>query len=409
MVPRVGISLRKNRRHWLIVTVAVAITCGAATASALGLTDNPSLRTAAAATGSHSPSPKASASASPTPTLAPGTHGMEFGLNYANTLLTETQAQVQQSLQDAVTVGAKWIRMDLPWDQVQPLDDLTYNWTGFDQAVATAHSMGLHVDAILDATPYWDVSASCKQGASDTEFCPPVDADFAKFAQAAVQRYENAGVDSWEIWNEPNISARWYPFPDATAYAQMLAAVSQAIRAVNPHAVILMGGLAAVPDDAAVGYVSQNTFLTGVVQTRGAMADVNAISYHPFSAPTPASTAGDFLDISSSPGNLLSILQANGDASVQIWVTESGTTEYDGANEPTGATATATQLQAQAAYATDLVKTVSTNPNVAADFWFSDQDIPSQDVYWGLRDANGAARPALDTLKAAITACGCSR
>jgi hypothetical protein len=39
----------------------------------------------------------------------------------------------------------------------------------------------------------------------------------------------------------------------------------------------------------------------------------------------------------------------------------------------------------------------------------TDEDIPTQGVYWGLWDANGVARPVFAALKAAITACGCSR
>lgn len=400
--------IRKSRQHWVVVGAALVLTFGAATASALGLTDNPDLRPSAAAGAGGSATASSRPATRPTPTLAPGTHPVKFGLNYADSLLTEPQSEILERLQDAVVVGAEWIRVDLPWDLVQPINDLTYDWTDFDRVVTTAHSLGLEVDAILDATPYWDVSSSCKKGISDTEFCPPNDTDFAKFARAAALRYQSE-VGSWEIWNEPNISQRWWPFPNAADYAQLLTTVAQSIRSVDPHAFILMGGLAAVPDSSALGYVSQNTFLTSVVKIKGSMADVNAISYHPFSAPTPASTAGDYLDISGSPGNMLSILQANGDSKVQIWVTESGATEYDGAVEPAGTAATAAQAQAQAAYATDLVKTVSTNPNVAADFWFSDQDIPSEDLYWGLRDANGVARPVFDTFKAAITACGCSR
>jgi hypothetical protein len=407
MVPRVGIPIRKSRRHWLVVAAAFAITCGAATAGALGMTDNPSLRSAASSTGAHA-STKASATASATQKLAPGAHKMEFGLNYASTLLAESQPQMVESLQDAVVVGATWIRVDLPWNQVQPINDLTYDWTGFDRVVGTAQALGLHVDAILDATPYWDVTAACKRGVSDTEFCPPDDTAFARFARAAAQHYQS-GVGAWEIWNEPNITARWWPAPSTAAYAQMLIAASQSIRSVSPNAVILLGGLAAVPDNPSLGYVSQNTFLSGVAGVKGSMTDVNAVSFHPFSAPILASAAGDYQDISSTPGNMLSILQANGDARVQFWITESGTNEYDGANPPAGTVATASQLQEQAAYATDLVKTVSTNPNVAVDFWFSEQDIPSQDLYWGLRDANGNARPAFFALKAAIAACGCSR
>lgn len=414
--------LKRSRQHWVVVGVALAVTLGAAAASALGLSANPSLKHTAAASptpsvsGSAAASGSASAgasvgaapSASAAAGLVAGAHPMKFGLDYGATLMSQTPTQIRTSLQDAAAVGAAWIRIDLPWESIQPTDSHTYDWGRFDVVAGTAKAAGLKIDAVLDATAYWDTTPACKKGMSDTEFCPPVPADFAKFAGAAVARYKTQGVAAWEIWNEPNIAARWWPTPNATAYAELLSVVTKAIHNADHNAFVLMGGLAAVPDSAAQGYVSQKAFLNAVVRVPGAMANVNAISYHPFSAPTPASRAGDFLDVSSSPGNLLSILQTSGNPKVQIWITESGSTVFDGASEPIGTPATAAQLQAQAAYATDLVKTVSTNPNVAADFWFADQDIPSQGLYWGLRDAHGATRPAFDALKSAIAACGCS-
>jgi hypothetical protein len=224
---------------------------------------------------------------------------------------------------------------------------------------------------------------------------------FAHFAAVAAQRYQNEGVDAWEIWNEPNISARWYPAPNAAQYAQMLGELTQAIRGVDPHTLIVMGGLAGVPDDAGRGYVSQNTFLTSLVKLRGSLSGVDVVAYHPFTAPTLASAAGFFQDISTAQGNLLSILQANGYPNVKIWLTETG--------DPVGGpTPTAKVLDEQAAYAADLIKTVTANPNVAADFWFADQDIADQRLWWGLRDENGKERPSYKAVKAGIAACGCS-
>lgn len=420
------IRLKRGRTHWLVVAATLTVTLGVGAASELGLTANADIKppavtaASAAATPTHgAPSAsagKASASAKATTSAsakasgpAPGTHPMKFGVDYGSTLMTETPSQIRTSLQDAVSAGAKWIRVDLPWEAVQPTSPWSYNWSRFDVVADAARSLGLNVDAILDATAYWDTTPACKRGTPATTFCPPAsNDDFARFATAAVQRYKNRAVRAWEIWNEPNISARWWPSPNAADYAQMLDTVARAIRTADHGAFTVMGGLAAVPDSPKQGYVSQNTYLNSLVGIKGSLADVNAVSYHPFSAPTLPSKAGDYSDVSSSPGNLLSILQTSGNPNVQIWITESGDTEYDGALEPPGTAATAAQLQGQADYATDLVKTVSGNASVAADFWFADQDIPSQNLYWGLRDAAGKARPVSGALKSAIAACGCS-
>ena len=398
--------LQRGRRHWLVVAAALAVTLGAGAAGEFGLTANSSLKPSAGASTSTPGTPAESGATGAPP--AAGAHPMKFGLDYGSTLMNENPSAVRSSLQDAVAEGAKWIRVDLPWETIQPNNAQTYRWGKFDVVTDTAQSLGLKIDAILDATAYWDTTAACRKGSHDTTICPPSsNADFAQFATAAVRRYKNRGVGAWEIWNEPNIASNWWPKPDPAAYTQMLTTVSSAVHGADPSALILMGGLAAVPDDPAMGYEAQNRFLSGVAGIGGSLANVSAISYHPFSAPTPPSLAGDFADISGSPDNLLRILQTSGNPRVQIWITESGATEYDGALPPFGTKATAAQLQGQAAYATDLIKTVSTNPNVAADFWFADQDIVTAHLYWGLRDETGKARPVFNTLKTAIAACGC--
>ena len=385
----------RSRRHWLVVVLALVLTAGAATAGATGLTANTRLT---APKDDAAPAPTASAHS----TKAAGAHDMKFGLDYGSTLSTETASEVRANLRDAVTVGAKWIRVDLPWEETQPDDSWSYNWTSFDRIVQAAGSLGLKIDAILDATAYWDTSPECKADEPNTTFCPPADMSyFADFAATAARRYASSSVGAWEIWNEPNINERWWPAPSPSGYAQMLIAVSQAIRGANPKAFILMSGLATVPNPPPAGRDTEQSFLAAVAAVPGALADVNAISFHPFTGTVLPSVAGVFEDISSSPDNLLAVLQKAGYPDIQIWLTEAGMSVNEG-------TVAESVLVTQAAYATNLVRTVSQNSDIAATFWFSDEDIPSQDLYWGLRDATGKARPSLAAYAAAIKACGCS-
>lgn len=390
-------SIPRSRRHWLVVALALVLAAGAATAGATGLTANASLS-----------AKKDTAAATPAPTkhstVAAGAHPMKFGLDFASTLSDETSTQIRANLQDAATVGAKWIRVDLAWERIQPDDSSSYDWSSFDKIVQAADSLGLKVDAILDATAYWDTSPACKQDEPNTEFCPPEDmADFADFAAAAARRYANSSVAAWEIWNEPNIDERWWPTPSPSGYARMLSSVSQAIRGVDPKAFILMGGLAIVANPPPAGRDPEQSFLTSVATTPGALADVNAIGFHPFTGTLMPSVAGVFQEISASQGNLLSVLQKAGYPNVQIWLTEAGMS-VDAVNQDPSAAL----LALQATYATNLVRTVTENSDIAATFWFSDEDIPSQDLYWGLRNPEGVARPSFTAFQSAIKACGCS-
>ena len=398
---RVAVSKPRTHqgRRWPFITLALTLALGAAAASALGFTANSALKTTASTSSGTGDNANAAS------TMAAGAHATKFGLDFSTALLSENSSQIKANLQDAVTIGAKWIRIDLPWEQIQPDNSHSYDWSRFDRVVQAAHSLGLEIDAILDSTAYWDTTPACKASHVDSTFCPPADESyFATFAQAAVNRYKNQGVGSWEIWNEPNIAQRWWPQPNAGDYAQMLSTVSQAVRRADPTAFILMSGLAATPTIVADGRVDYRTFLSEVVAIPGALANVNAISFHPFTQWVPPSVAGDFKDISSSSDNLLAILQKAGYDKVQIWLTETGVPLN---TSPTSFDPTPQLLRQQAAYATDLVQTSSQNSNIAADFYFSDQDTPSQSLYWGLRDANGKARPAFYALESAIKACGC--
>jgi hypothetical protein len=342
----------------------------------------------------------ANASASATATG----HQVHFGIAYGSSLLGAPAAELDSELDDAANLGAKWVRVDLPWTVVEPYDTGTYDWSSFDALVSAARARHLNVDPILDQVPEWARRSSCR-----TDYnCPPTDdSQFAAFAGAAAAHFGPMGVDTWEIWNEPNIAA-WYPNPDPAAYDQLLVDTSKAIRAVQPHAFLVLGGLAAVPTNPSQHYMSAYDFIAAVGKLGGTHY-VNAVGYHPYSLPVMPSAATNFANISSTPYNLISALSMAGTPSVSIWITESGASVTAASTDPSAAQAVTQQAeQVQAAYATDLVQTVAANAHVDADFWYADQDDPPDKLYYGLRRSNGSLRPAFDALKTAIAQCGCN-
>ena len=56
-------------------------------------------------------------------------------------------------------------------------------------------------------------------------------------------------VQYWEIGNEPNIPKFWSDHPNATEFGKMVCAFAEAIRAEQPEAVIISGGLVGYPLD----------------------------------------------------------------------------------------------------------------------------------------------------------------
>src|ERR1700761_1112293 len=71
------------------------------------------------------------AAARPVPAKPPA-HKVDFGLAYGDSLIVESAPALAKSLNDAVSVGAGWIRMDLPWDAVQTTGPDSYDWRQLD-------------------------------------------------------------------------------------------------------------------------------------------------------------------------------------------------------------------------------------------------------------------------------------
>lgn len=320
-----------------------------------------------------------------------------FGLDYADQLPETSDAELRQGVGDAVAVHAGWIRVDLAWYRIQPTPT-TWDWSSFDRTVAAARADGLTVLAIVDQPPAWARTAAC----ATRQWCPPADdTQFAAFAAKAAQRYSTTEVGAWEVWNEENLASYWPGGPDPAGYARLLATTATAVRAVRPTAQLVFGGLALAGNDGAT--LSPAQFLDDAARD-GALRYVTAIGYHPYSFPTMPQNSSAFKAISTGSGSLAAVLDDFG-ATTPIWITEDGAPVPAAAHDPgAGQAATASQEQQQAAYATALVRAATSNPHVKAMFWFSDIDLPAQDLYYGLRRADGSARPSFNALANAIAA-----
>lgn len=381
--------LSRARSHWIIVGCCL-LAVAASTAAAV--TREPAPQAAAAKAGATAKAGGPAASV----------HTLSFGMAYGNTLLNLPRKTLDSRLQDAVALGDKWIRVDLPWSSVQQQANGAYDWAAFDPIAESAQQHGLKIEATLDDVPGWARSSACKGDFS----CPPADdAQFAAFAVAAARHYGPQGMSTWEIWNEPNIEA-WAPAPDPAAYEKLLAATASALHRAQPGAFVLLGGLAAPTADTTTR-MSPYAFLTDVAKLGGTKY-VDAIGYHPYSYVMPSASA-NFTMISSAPQNLESVLQRYGTPKVQIWLNETG---HDVPGERTDKAGTSSaskqQEQEQAQYAANLIQTVAANSYVSADFWYSDTDDTPFNLEYGVRRADGSYRPVFSTLKEAIADCGCN-
>jgi hypothetical protein len=410
-----------KRRHWTFVgaaAAAVVIGAGIATAVSGGDPGQPTAfghspsgtptatstyaTTAPAGAGPGSASGTATGSTSAT-SAANTTQlaAMKWGLDYSDTLTQDTPHQLATALDDAKRLGMDYIRVDFGWQDYQSSANDTPDFSQFDNVVAAANVHGLKVLATIGFPPPWARRDSCKQ----TSACPPANnAQLANFVKHAVARYSARGVHYWEVWNEPNIDA-WAPLPNAADYAKLLVTVSAAIRAADPHAFILMGGLAADHPSPGAPYIPPYDFITTVAKA-GGLSAVDGIAYHPYPAGDPA-TSNTFLAISKSPTSIITALNQAGVPNMPIWITETG------ANIPALIWGPPSQVKPQEAQQVQQVKrevdVLSSYPNVVSYFWFSYQDDPSDYLFFGLRRGDGTYRPAFDTMKQIIAAAKKSR
>jgi hypothetical protein len=145
--------------------------------------------------------------------------------------------------------------------------------------------------------PQWAASPSTPPECG-TNGPPDGTANYAALMNALAQRYGRDGsfwaahpdlvyepITEYEVWNEPNFGHLWCPTPDPAAYARLYLAARAAIHAVDPKAVVLVGGLAAFPTDEAgpPAKTSYRTFLTGMTKAVPALrTKVDAVAVHPY-------------------------------------------------------------------------------------------------------------------------------
>jgi hypothetical protein len=331
-----------------------------------------------------------------------------YGLALDNKLPGLGSTALGQVLDDAVAVGVGWIRLDLAWNNIQPNSPASYSWSSFDRVVAAANTRHLSLLPELAYTPSWAWPAGCANVK-----CHPADPNqFATFAAAAVARYAPQGIHSWEIWNEPNAGYYWQPAADVGQYVSLLQSAVPAIKAADPSATVISGGLA--PKSTGGGDIGQLDWLPAFC-SQGGIKVVDAVGYHPYSGQVPTgynAKWNPWNQISTTSTSFRSILDSCGYPTMKVWATEYGATTIGPGPMATtdnlllGATPkpdhVSESLQAQDA--TDSVFLTNGSPTIAAMFWYSNIDSQgtSRGSGYGLRHLDGTPKPSYAALQQAL-------
>jgi hypothetical protein len=233
-----------------------------------------------------------------------------------------SDADLARDLDGVAATGARWVRVDFYWPTIQAGGPDSWDWTSTDRVVLGVIQRGLEVLAMPAYSPTW----ARPPGTIDHH--PPLDPDmFARFVHEAAKRYAPLGVHTWEIWNEPNVSAFWVPKPDPEGYTDLLRRANLAIKAVDRRATVITAGLAAGLDRSDGETLSARTFLSRVYAA-GGKDSFDAVGLHPQSFPAMPLDAHDWNSFYNVP-TVYQVMADNGDGAKKIWGTEFAT--------PTGA------------------------------------------------------------------------
>jgi hypothetical protein len=242
--------------------------------------------------------------------------------------------------------GIGSVRLIAPWITTQPYKRGGYDWTALDEGVGTAARAGLRVLPVLYGTPRW-------LGKQTTL---PIDnatqrREWKRFVTAAVERYGPGGefwkehapgagsggvgvpylpyepaapksppirkplpIRTWQVWNEANFF--YFTTPTSPSrYARMITISSQAIKAADPGAKVILSGLFAKPTARYPKGMPAAQFLKQIYRYPGIETRFDGISLHPYAVDTE--TLEEYVE------EFHDVTTENGDR-VPLYITEMG-------------------------------------------------------------------------------------
>ena len=133
--------------------------------------------------------------------------------------------------------GVTLLRCGIAWESIERTPGV-YQWKFWDLLVAAAVKRHITLIPYVCYTPEW-----LAEKPENFWRQPPRDVTrFAAFVYAIAARYRGKVV-SWELWNEPDNPEFWEGTP--AQFAALVRAGAQTVRRADPHATVVLGGMAA--------------------------------------------------------------------------------------------------------------------------------------------------------------------
>ena len=308
-------------------------------------------------------------------------------------------------------VGVRTERFQIKWREMEPTKG-SYDWFARDWLVGALASRGIRPAPFVWGSPQWVGNGAAAR--------PPLDnaADiqaWQSFLRAAVSRYGPGGtywangyrqrfgddaiplpIQSWQIWNEPNLKKFFAPGTtvqqSAQKYARLLSVSRDAIKGRDPQARIVNAGMPGYGD------VTAWKFLNNLYQVSGFKDDMDIAALHPF--------APNLDELRREIDSFRAVMVNRNDRPTPLWLTElawgSGEPDQFGLNK---GLAGQNQLLRDAYR---LILSRRSDWNIQRLFWFLWHDPPPGSFYAtlcsicgtaGLVDHTRTPKPAYDTFR----------
>ena len=145
--------------------------------------------------------------------------------------LGETAAAMQD-------LGVERFRFEVPWRELQPMGPRRYAWQKLDTILDALERRGIDPLPVVTYTPAWAMASADTTGAA-----MPRDPGLFGDLMAALARRYRGRCSFWELWNEPDHPHSWSGA--LRDYVRLiLEPGATAVRAADPGATIVLGGLA---------------------------------------------------------------------------------------------------------------------------------------------------------------------
>lgn len=334
-----------------------------------------------------------------------------FGFGLDGAFLNEAP-----SLAVAEQTGAKWARMAVWWDHIEPDDRVPadYDWSSVDRDLNPVIQAGLIPVVYIGHTPSWAGPYAC--GPIDTSDSGKL-ADFAEVMGALAARYPQVPV--WVLYNEADNAKglnavadgcfgdddtgdlNQNGVPDTADYAEMLATARKAVRQANSDALVAISVAldnfdhATCPSGYPGGCLGNGTFNSHFLDdlfsymkshprpSGEAYADLVGFDYWDIYSPYWEAQAGTQYHGNQAKAEFIRYLMGKDGVSFKLYVMATGV--------DSNLAAVGLDGQSQC-LVTEMVRGAAAG--LEGSSWWLIKDIPASNWYFGLVDENLTPKPA---------------